>query len=111
MYTILDLKDALFRIFAERPPKKALTVQKICLVLADFYDCQPENISISELKAALRELTFAVPQSKLRGSDHVNWFFIKHPKATTVPVEKSAKITRRYHDKPLIQSQRLKVSK
>lgn len=111
MYNVNQLQEALGRIFGERPPRKALTVQKICSVLADYYDCQPENIAIAELKAALRELPFAVPQTKLRGSGHVNWFFVKRDREAAAPAERPVKKTRRYKDKPLAKSQKLKGSK
>ncbi len=111
MYNVNQLQEALGRIFGERPPRKALTIQKISFVVADFYGCSTEDFTISELKAALRELPFAVPQTKLRGSDHVNWFFVKRDREAAAPAERSVKKTRRYKDKPLADSQKLKGSK
>lgn len=108
MYTTPELKDALVRIFSARPPRKALTIQKISFVVADFYGCSTEDFAISELKAALRELPFAVPQTKLRGSDHVNWFLVKQNREPAAMPKSPAKKTRRYKDKPLAKSQKLK---
>ncbi len=89
---------------------QALTIQKICLVVADFYGCSTEDFAIFELKTALRELPFAVPQTKLRGSDHVNWFFVKQNREPAATPKSPVNKTRRYIDKPLAKSQKLKGS-
>jgi hypothetical protein len=114
MITIEQLQKAINAIFGERPPNKALSSSKVREFVADYLNIQDTDISMEDLKAALRNTPFARPKAMLRGSSRLSWYFVGQPKTESVqpssmpqkPVRKR-KITRE-KENPLAESQRLK---
>ena len=113
MITIEKLKGAIEALFAERPPNKELPSCKVREFVADYLNAQEADIPMEELKAALRDTSFARPRPMLRGSSLLSWYFVARsvPAQSTTPIPRQPTRNRkppRGKERPLLQSQRLK---
>lgn len=117
-YTILDMQEAIHKIFATHPPRKELTLDKIRHTIAAYFFVDASQIEEAELAAALRATDFALPRPRTRGSSHIAWMFIKRPgdgsldkpggpSAPSTPV--AGNKPRKYKDKPIAQAFKMKA--
>ncbi len=112
MITIEELKKAIVNLFAERPPNKELSSCKVREFVADYLNVQEDDISMENLKSALKDTPFARPKPMLRGSSRLSWYFVaRSPSAQPAPIPRkptSNKKSPRGKEKTLLESQRLK---
>lgn len=112
MISIEKLKKAIEDLFAERPPQKELTSCKVREFVADYLNVQEADISLEDLKSALRDTPFARPRPMLRGSSRLSWYFVAQAaSAQKAPASRKPVHNRkppRHKEKSLLESQRLK---
>jgi hypothetical protein len=105
MYNITELQLAIEKLFAHLPPKREISTEKVRLVIAEYFSVDPNEISLVDITAALRSVTFAVPRTKLRGSNHIGWYFIQNHQPIKNQPKKKIQLKK---EKSIIESQRLK---